>query len=626
MLRLAACVLFLLCAGASSPIADASADSKSDLSTDFRLSYNDTIDYQANVFASFNGAPYFIFFEVYDLLLNYDIDTGEPSTTYSPTKRYTMSKDKTTITYYLRPGLRWSDGKPLTSADVVFSYDMAPYSNVNGDYTTNVASVKALSPTVVQLKMKKYDARILSAYVPIVPKHIWDKVPPDKITKFNPCCPMVGSGPFYVKSLNPDGTTVLLPNKYFYGPKGHIKRILMIKYQDEESQLRDIKLGQIDAINSGVSSWATVLAGNENVKMWASPSPGFNELAFNSCPPQGSPICSGPAPGVNVKVVQDPAIRHALQYAINRTEIDTVVWHDLSGPQPGDGIISPIYEPKGYFKDWSKDPKLGYNYDPEKARQVLAEGGWQCPPNGGTCTKNGTKAEFTLDVLSSSSEDQQTALRIKAWAAAVGIKINLSIKTEDAVNAEIYATTSSKKPEDKGKYEPSYDAFMWGWGGDIATPDYNFDVMKCTNWSADAQWCNEKFTRLANEALAEPNFKKRVALLHEAERIELEASPYIVYSFTPSLSVTRMDTWTGWRPEPGANGQPFGWSWAQLQLVQPGKKAGSNYAGTFWVIVFMIGATALVVGVGIARRRREEHQPFELPEQPQPPTGEPALQ
>ena len=166
---------------------------------------------------------------------------------------------------------------------------------------------------------------------------------------------------------------------------------------------------------------------------------------------------------------------------------------------------------------------------------------------------------------------------------------------------------------------------MWGWGGDIATPDYNFDVMKCDNYSADAQWCNQRFTDLASKALAEPNFKKRVAMLHEAERLELEASPYIVYSFTPSLSVTRMDTWTGWRPQPGADGQPFGWSWLQLQLLQPGKKASSNYAGTFWVIVFMIGVTALVAGAAIVRRRREERQPFELPEPPQPSTGEPAL-
>ena len=135
MLRLTVCLLFLLCAGASSPLTSASGDSTSDLSTDFRLSYNDTIDYQANVFASFNSTPYFIFTEVYDLLLNYRISDGGPDTKNSPAYKYTQSKDGKTITYYLRKGLRWSDGKPLTSADVVFSFDMAPYSNVNGDYT-----------------------------------------------------------------------------------------------------------------------------------------------------------------------------------------------------------------------------------------------------------------------------------------------------------------------------------------------------------------------------------------------------------------------------------------------------------------------------------------------------------
>ncbi len=73
-----------------------------------------------------------------------------------------------------------------------------------------------------------------------------------------------------------------------------------------------------------------MLAGNPNVKLWASPSPGFNELAFNSCPPQGSPICSGPAPSVHTKVVQDLAIRHALQYAINRTR--STRWSGTTSP------------------------------------------------------------------------------------------------------------------------------------------------------------------------------------------------------------------------------------------------------------------------------------------------------
>ena len=80
-------------------------------------------------------------------------------------------------------------------------------------------------------------------------------------------------------------------------------------------------------------------------------------------------------------------------------------------------------------------------------------------------------------------------------------------------------------------------------------------------------------------------------MLHEAEKLELEASPYLVYAYTPYLSVTRTDTWTGYSPPPSGDGQPFGMNWLQLQLILPGKKASSSYAGTPWVITFMVAVS-----------------------------------
>ena len=79
------------------------------------------------------------------------------------------------------------------------------------------------------------------------------------------------------------------------------------------------------------------------------------------------------------------------------------------------------------------------------------------------------------------------------------------------------------------------------------------------------------------------------------------------------MSVTRTDTWTNYQPSPQPVGQPFGVSWIQLQLIEPGAKASTSYAGTPWVIAFLVGTTALVGAVGYVRRRREERQPFELP-------------
>ena len=218
-----------------------------------------------------------------------------------------------------------------------------------------------------------------------------------------------------------------------------------------------------------------------------------------------------------------------------------------------------------------------------------------------------------MDVLSDTQEDQETALRMKAWLKAVGIDMNIQVATEDAINAQIYHSTNSKSPADKGKYEPTYDAFMWGWGGDLTTPDYNFEVMTCSNTSADAQWCNPEFSKLTADALHEKNFQKRVDMLHEAEKLELEASPYVVYAYTPYISVTRTDTWTDYTPSPQPGGQPFGMNWLQLQLIVPGDEISSNYAGT-GVRDRVHGRRSRCWWSAISRwqRWREEREPFEL--------------
>src|SRR4051794_16422419 len=124
----------MLAVGASAPAAAASdTHSGSDRSTDWRMAYNDDIDAQANIFGAYDTTPYFIFYEVYDNLLNISIPTGAPDVDHSPATSYHVSKDGLTITYKLRSGMRWSDGKPFTSADMAFSYRIAPHGVVNAD-------------------------------------------------------------------------------------------------------------------------------------------------------------------------------------------------------------------------------------------------------------------------------------------------------------------------------------------------------------------------------------------------------------------------------------------------------------------------------------------------------------
>jgi ABC-type transport system substrate-binding protein len=293
----------------------------------------------------------------------------------------------------------------------------------------------------------------------------------------------------------------------------------MIKYGDKDPQLRDIKLGNLDAILSGSLKWATAEKDNKDITTWSYPTPGFSEIAFNSCTGAPESLCTGVGKGVHKAVVQDPAIRHALYYALNRPEVLKTV---LQGQGTvGNGLISPYF--KRWYQDWSKDPTVGYQYDPAKAKQALQEGGWNCPA-GGVCQKNGVPASFELLVRQNNQDDQNAAQRYAADAKAVGIDMKLSIVSEDQINERIYATS----PKDENKYEPTYDAFYWGWGGDNDSPAFNFDVLVCGSSWQDSMYCNPQYDKLVADALKEQDETKRADLWHQAEKLALTDAPYLI--------------------------------------------------------------------------------------------------
>jgi peptide/nickel transport system substrate-binding protein len=313
-------------------------------------------------------------------------------------------------------------------------------------------SIEAIDDFTVRYTLKQRDARVLTAYTPVLPEHVWGTQSMDKIASFDPCCPMVGTGPFTITELDLKGTTILTPNEHFWGTKGQVERILMIKYGNKEGQLRDIKLNQLDAVMFGEAKWVDNVEEDPNLRAWAVPTPGFTSIAFNMCPPGGGDpqnTCTGPAEGVNWEVVQDDAIREALSWAIDRDNLVETVYDGQA--DPGNGFISPFY--KRYYQSYADDPEIGYHFDPDKARQVLTEGGWACPSDG-VCEKNGLKAQFELLVRSEEKEDQNVAQRIKASAIEIGIQIDISIITSDSLIGRNYETS----PEDKQKYAPNFDA------------------------------------------------------------------------------------------------------------------------------------------------------------------------
>lgn len=568
-------------------------------STDYRIGDNQPVD-SVNPFREQNEIAYDITSMSYDLLLNYRTADGQPDLDNSLAQSYTVSPDVQTWTFHLRHGVTWSDGVPFTSADVKWTYDAVRTNttNVMNAYLANVASVTTPDADTVVLKLSKPDVRLTTIFVPILPEHVFAKYPVAKLDKIDLPLPSVTTAPYYIRSYAKDGTTILAANKRFRGTAPSVQRVLVTHYSDEDALLRDIKLGALDAVIDGDGRWASQLKTDTSIRQWSGAAPGFDEIAFNSCPPAGAGNCSGPGADVHVKVVQDPAIRQALAWGVNRENVAQTVYSGQN--RPAYGIISPFYST--LFQDWSTDPQIGYRFDQAKARQVLAAGGWNCASS--PCTKNGVKAQFTLVARTNDEPGQNAMRRVVAWAGQLGIQIRLSILTEDALNNLIYA------PGPKSTYRPDYDAFYWAWTGD-PTPDFNFSVLQTGSSWSDSYYSNPHYDQLTEQALRTSDQARRADLLHQAEKVAMTDLPYIPIVYSNTYDLTRADTWHNYQPSPDSSrGTPFGTNWLQMTKLLPGPQPGTvavSGSGTSGVPVpatILIAVAVGAVGFLAGRRRR----------------------
>jgi hypothetical protein len=162
--------------------------------------------------------------------------------------------------------------------------------------------------------------------------------------------------------------------------------------------------------------------------------------------------------------------------------------------------------------------------------------------------------------------DQNASKRIQAWAREIGIEIDLSAVTDDAISNETYATGS-----DPDTYAPTYDAFLWGWSGDVPSPDFNFDVLRTGSAWQDTYYSNPEYDRVSLESLQTLDEAERIEKMHEAERIALRDLPYIILVHDHTIYVTRTDTWHNWQQSPaGEVGAPLTTNWLQFTMLEEG--------------------------------------------------------
>ena len=321
---------------------------------------------------------------------------------------YEVAKDGMTVTFTMRPGLKFADGSPLELSDVVWSLDRASKKATGGEFAfllASIGSVEAQGPDKVVLHMAHPDPGVLQAIATfnagIMPEKLLMAAPgadlEEKSKNFaeHP----VGSGPFIFKSWKRNSEMVFDRNPYYWKDGADGKKLPYldsIRFQivpDDATRILKLRAGELDIAEFVPYSRVAELKTDPKLNMVLFPAAQVNYFAFNARPT----LKDG-----TKNPLGDVKIRQALNYATDKNALIQVVSYGTGTPEHS---FMPMSTPLSF----GPDPL--YPVDLAKARALLAEAGY---PNGFT---------VTCTVLAGSADDAAKLATLQQLWQQVGVTL-----------------------------------------------------------------------------------------------------------------------------------------------------------------------------------------------------------
>ncbi|WP_342663811.1 ABC transporter substrate-binding protein [Alicyclobacillus contaminans] len=359
---------------------------------------------------SSGDASQFIYANIYDVDRNGNV-VAQPWSLADGAPQ--ISNNGLTYTIKLKPNAKWSDGQPVTAEDVVWTIQTAMNPDTGSVLMSNfdhVKDIKALDDHTVQIDLKSvYAPFLVNLNIPALPSHILKNVPVKQLQKN-----AYGTDPSQTVTDGPWKWTKWVQKQYlqfdkdpnYWGPAPHIQTIVYKIYADQNTEVQALLKGDVDLDEAVPTTQLAAVQARKNITIINQPGPQFEYLGFNF---QASNF-----PG-NFDPFTSEKTRQAIAYALDR---DSMVKDILKGV--GNPINSPfLLPPVGWTG--ADDKATHYDYDVNKAKQLLQEDGWTPGPDG-ILQKDGHKFSFTLLYNTGNSRREQVAAVIQQELQAVGIQ------------------------------------------------------------------------------------------------------------------------------------------------------------------------------------------------------------
>lgn len=352
-----------------------------------------------------------------------------------------ISKDGLTITYHLRRNATWSDGKPVTSADVKYSFEqvMNPANNVIDRHGFDqIASLDTPDPWTVVLHMKRIFPPIVDAFFgesdqpyDIIPQHVLARYANLNQIPFD-SEPNVTDGPYrFARWVRGDRIELIANDSYFLG-KPAISAIDIKLIADTNTVTAQLRTGETQLGMELTGPSYRNLENDPRVTLQQVPAPNYDSLLFNC----------GRAP------LSDKTVRVALAYATDRASITRDL--EFGTATPGAGDLSPF--------SWAYDPSVhAQPYDPSKARALLDADGWK-PGRDGIRVKDGAPLALVAVYGQGSDVSRNMLVELQQQWRAVGVQL----EPKSLPYAQLYAPRQDGGIYASGKYDVGLFAWIAG--------------------------------------------------------------------------------------------------------------------------------------------------------------------
>ena len=474
-----------------------------------------------NPFAAESALSTEIFRLVYDSLWRMN-ESYEPENCL--VESYDTSSDKLTWTIRLRQDVTFSDGVPLTSADVVFSWELFRQHDADAaSRLDGIRSIKCPDDWTLVITTSEVKGDMLYGDIPILPEHIWSAYSADPASMDNSA--MIGSGPFIYHAPTlaageiQQEWTLEARTDYFAG-RSTLDSVSFRWYESSFQAADALEDGLVDACMSLAEGQLFSLSAVYGVEAFAvqGPGRGWCELVMNTA--------SG--------ALSDKVVREAMLYAIDREQIFSMGFGDIG--VYGDGFI----EPNSPFY---LDTTTRYGFDLSKATSILSSSLYQEYDGDGILESADNTQQLSFTMYSTDDVWATAAASILVRdMAEIGIELNWKTLTEDELKSRCRAGGD-------------WDICLLRRDGSLDPQD---EARLYANGAAESGWQSEQYDALYSQLAVCIDPTQKAELCRGLQNAFIDSYPGAVLGYVTTVQGIRADRWTGYAALQGSFGGLFG--------------------------------------------------------------------